>query len=363
MGEGHDAVARALAARLNGQGHDAVPVDVLRLLPSRAAGAALRGFYKGCIRYAPWVYAGIYAAFFQPGNGPGGPHERHRPDTTPLAATVGPRLLALTERLRPDLVVPVFHLAAQVTGRERALGRLKVPTAVLVTDFAVHRQWLHPGNDHYLCLTQEAADVVRAATGRPADAVGATIADAFLPPRAPARRPDADRPRVLLSAGAWGAGTDFAETARAVAEAGFVPVVLCGHNERLRRRLRTLPGVTALGWQRDLPSVLAGATALVDNAAGQTALQALALGVPVVGYRPLPGHGRDGVRAMAGLGLSRLADTPADLVSALDEARRPPQATVPARELLVPGTATTVLADLAESAQLTDGRRHHTGPQ
>ncbi|MBF9067213.1 galactosyldiacylglycerol synthase [Streptacidiphilus sp. NEAU-YB345] len=360
MGEGHDAVARALAARLSGQGHDAVPVDLLRLLPTRAAGAALRGFYKGCIRYAPWVYAGIYAAFFRlgdgPGDGPGGPHERRGPDTTPLAAAVGPRLRALTERLRPDLVVPVFHLAAQVTGLERALGRLKVPTAVLVTDVAVHRQWLHPGNDHYLCLTRDAAHAVHAATGRPARAVGATLADAFLPPRAPARRPDPVLSRVLLSAGAWGAGTHFAETARTVAEAGFAPVVLCGRNERLRHRLRTLPGVTALGWQRDLPSLLAGATALVDNAAGQTALQALALGVPVVGYRPLPGHGRDGVRAMADLGLSRLADTPADLVSALDEARRAPQTAVPARELLFPGTAATVLADLADGRRPADPR-------
>jgi UDP-N-acetylglucosamine:LPS N-acetylglucosamine transferase len=337
MGDGHDAVARALAGRLNSQDHDAIAVDVLRLLPTRAAGAALRGFYQGCIRHTPWVYAALYAAFFRLGAGPG---------TSPLAAVIGPRLLELTERLQPDLVVPVFHLAAQTTGRERELGRLTVPTAVVVTDFAVHRQWLHPGNDHHLCLTEDAAAQARAGTGRPAQAVGAVLADRFLPPRAPARRPVPGAPRVLLSAGAWGAGTGFAGTARTLARAGFAAVVLCGRNERMRRSLQGLPGVTALGWQRDLPTVLAESAALVDNAAGQTALQALALGVPVVGYRPLPGHGRDGVRAMADLGLTRLADSPDSLVAELTDVIHRAQADRPGLDKLFPGTAATTLVAL-----------------
>ncbi|MFD0327611.1 glycosyltransferase [Streptacidiphilus monticola] len=93
--------------------------------------------------------------------------------------------------------------------------------------------------------------------------------------------------------------------------------MLCGRNERLRRRLSLLPGVEALGWQEDLPAVLASSSALVDNAAGQTALEALALGLPVVGFRPIPGHGRQGVLAMAELGLTRVAATPHELVREL----------------------------------------------
>ncbi|MFV5996069.1 hypothetical protein ACNPQM_27540 [Streptomyces sp. NPDC056231] len=44
--------------------------------------------------------------------------------------------------------------------------------------------------------------------------------------------------------------------------------------------------------------------ALIDNAAGQPALEAMAAGLPVVSYRPIPGHGGDGAQRMAEHGLA-----------------------------------------------------------
>src|SRR6266702_4493648 len=122
---------------------------------------------------------------------------------------------------------------------------------------------------------------------------------------------------VLMSAGAWGAGSGFARTAAVLLAGGYHPVVLCGRDERLRRRLDAVPGVTALGWVEDMPGLLAASAALLDNAAGQTALQALAVGVPVIGWRPVAGHGVEGVRRMAELGLSDYARTPDELLGVL----------------------------------------------
>ncbi|HEX4790618.1 MAG TPA: hypothetical protein VH372_19305 [Actinospica sp.] len=314
MGAGHDAASGELAARLRAAGHQTEEADVLRLLPG-PIGDGVRGFYQLVIKHAPFVYSGIYAAFFRPGRGP-------RPGSAPLAALAERRLVEAVARSRADAVVSLFHLAAQLTGRARAGGRLTVPCAVLVTDFAVHRQWLHPGNDLNLCLTEPAAQEARRALGRPCAVYGPLVpAEEFRPhPAGEARwreRFAGSAPAVLLSAGAWGAGSGFRRTGDVLLDAGYRPVVLCGRDERLRRRLAAVPGVTALGWVRDMPGLLAASAALIDNAAGQTALQALAVGVPVLGWRPIPGHGLDGVRRMAELGLS---DHPADereLVSTL----------------------------------------------
>jgi UDP-N-acetylglucosamine:LPS N-acetylglucosamine transferase len=127
-----------------------------------------------------------------------------------------------------------------------------------------------------------------------------------------------EQPAVLISAGAWGAGTHMVSTARLVAAAGYRPVVLCGRNTRLRRKVARIAGVHAMGWVNDMPALMTACRVLIDNAAGQTALEAMAVGVPVVGYRPIPGHGAEGVRRMAEHGLTDYARDPWALIQSLD---------------------------------------------
>jgi UDP-N-acetylglucosamine:LPS N-acetylglucosamine transferase len=316
MGSGHDTVATVLGNRLTAMGHQVSRADVLGLLPARL-GPALRSFYHATINHLPALYAGIYALFFRAGAAP-------RPGSTPLAALAADGLLTLAARRRPDVIVSVFHLAAQVTGELRTRGALQVPSAVVVTDFAVHRQWLHPGNDMHLCLAGQIADQVTRSVSRPAVASGPLVAERFTQPPSPARtarwqrRLDAGgRAPVLLSTGAWGAATGIARTVRVLAGAGYLPVVLCGENERLRRELSAAPGAAVLGWVDDMPGLMSAADVLIDNAAGQTALQALAVGLPVVGYQPIPGHGAEGVRRMADLGLSDYAHGAGGLLCSL----------------------------------------------
>ncbi|WP_411100337.1 MGDG synthase family glycosyltransferase [Streptomyces sp. x-45] len=317
MGAGHDTVAAELVRRAREGGDTARAVDVLALLPY-GLGTALRCFYRGSVRHFPWAYAALYRLFLRPGAG-------RRPSGTPLARLAGSRLRELAERTGADVVVPVFHLGAQLTGHLRERGLLSVPSVVLVIDFEPHRQWLHPGNDHCLCLTEEAAREVRGSTGRPATTCGPVVAPEFSADDAPGaaqwretfERLGSGRPAVVLSAGAWGVGSHLDATVRLLAGHGYLPVVLCGDNRRLRHTLSGTPGVLALGWVTDMPGLLHAARALIDNAAGQTAVQALAAGLPVVGHRPLPGHGADGVRRMAALGVSEVAEDATALLEAL----------------------------------------------
>lgn len=349
MGAGHDGVAAELARRLAAAGTRAEVVDVLGLLPL-GLGTALRWWYRGVMRRAPWLYGLVYRIFFV---------SRRGPSTSPLTVVAAAGLARAVRRSGATLVVPAFHVAAQAAGHLRRRGRLAVPSVVVLTDFAAHRLWLHEGNDRYLCPDAATALAVTAATGRPAFrhaplvrpefAARAPLSDAGLRRRLGVRAAGAI---VLVGAGSWGVGR-VERTARVLARSGrYVPVVLCGRNERLRRRLsRLLDGTgTALGWRDDLPDLLARAYAVVDNAAGLTCKEAFAAGVPVVTHRPIPGHGRDGVLAMARAGVSVHARRPADLLAALDRLGRgtPERAALtaraaalfgaaPAESLLVPG--------------------------
>jgi len=263
--------------------------------------------------------------FLEAGRGPG---------STPLARLAVGRLRDAVDAYRPGLVVPVFHLAAQITGFMRQRGGLTVPTAVLITDFVVHRQWLHPGNDVHLCVSADAAQQVRARLGRTGHAVGPVVPERFSRLAAAdgagwlaqLGAAAGDKPVVLISTGSWGVADGLDETATSVERAGYLPVVLCGRDERARARLSRISGVRAYGWIDDMAGLMAVSGALIDNAAGQTAVQALAAGLPVVGYRPIAGHGRQGVMRMAHIGVTEYARTREELLAALSRLAHPGRA-------------------------------------
>lgn len=352
MGAGHNAVATELAGRLRERDLGVRRVDALDLLPP-GVGRTLRGFYRTAVRRAPWLYDAIYAAFFRSERGP---------ESTPLAVLAARALREVVDDFGPDVVVPVFHLAAQITGRMRARGELDAPTAVMVTDFAVHRQWLHSGNDTYLCVTADAAEQVRSRTGRPAYAPGPTVPEKFHKAAAAAggrwaqvlRRVDADRVPVLISTGSWGVAHDLPRTARTLLRNGYLPVVLCGRDERVHARMSRLPGVFACAWVQDIEDLMAASGALIDNAAGQTAVQALAAGLPVIGYRPIAGHGREGVLRMARLGVTDHAADQNQLLDSLARLARPGEARderVRAGRSLFAGDAAQHIAQIARLAR------------
>jgi UDP-N-acetylglucosamine:LPS N-acetylglucosamine transferase len=326
MGDGHLQVAAELRRRLIQRGGAAEVVDILRVLPFHL-GPLLRGSYSAVLRHTPWVYEAIYRKFFVPRRA-----AAMRPD--PLVTVSAPAIRRLIEQYRPDIVVSTFHLCGQITGRLRETGQLSVPAVVVINELVAHQMWTHPGNDAFICLHPSIADEVTVRTAGPAFAAAPAVRPEFTAPAdaAAARRDvraqlgiDPDAPVALVSAGAWGSG-DIVETVAAIAAAEHVTVVLCGRNESLRCRLSRgarAGEVRALGWRDDLPDVMRASDVLVENAGGQTAMEALAIGLPVLTFRPLPGHGQDDARVMFELGLSSFANDSTELLSLIDELAAP----------------------------------------
>src|SRR5439155_10623079 len=132
-------------------------------------------------------------------------------------------------------------------GRARQKGLLDVPAVTFVTDFAVHPLWVHRGVDANLCVHPSAADMARRRTGRPSSAPGPLVAERFCvapPDRSAARAAlgvDGNEQLVLVVAGSWGVG-EVEKTFDALLASGrYTPLAVCGHNEKLRRRLAS-PG-------------------------------------------------------------------------------------------------------------------------
>jgi UDP-N-acetylglucosamine:LPS N-acetylglucosamine transferase len=316
MGAGHDGAARELKRRLEAEGHETRIVDFLDCCPL-GIGWFIRWSYLLQLRFAPWSYDLTYRLWYKMPSSWG---FIVRLDTV----VAGRRLRRAITDTDADVVVSTYPLSSLVLGNMRKKGWLKVPVVTFLTDFAVHPLWVHPHVDLHVATSPSAAETAAERGGRDTRAPGPLVADHFRPAAADVRRRAreelglgiGDR-AVLVVAGSWGVG-DVPGTVDAIARVGgYHPVVVCGRDEQLQAAMAARGVGTVIGWTDEMPRLMAACDAMIENAGGLTANEAFAIGLPVVTFLPIAGHGKDNAEGMAALGVTRYARSEADLAAAL----------------------------------------------
>ena len=311
-GAGHDSAAREIARVLTAAGCEVEIHDIVRLLPWRL-GPILRAVYYAQLRCSPRSWDSTLR-LLEPG----------RAAYRLVTWLLGCLAAGTVEATRGcDLVVTTHPFGAQALGHARLAGVLEAPVATYLTDTSVHALWVHPGVDLNLAIHEIAAAEARAWGGR------TEVARPLIPERQPASATSCGEPLpggiegpwALVTGGSLGMGQLEATARDLLAHTRMTPVVLCGTDARLRRRLGRIPGVVALGWRDDVPDLMAACDHVVQNAGGFTSLEALASGAPVVTYRPLPGHGVANSVNLEAAGLIPWVRTPEELSRLLAGAR------------------------------------------
>lgn len=308
-GAGHDAVARELAARLLRVGVQVTTHDIAGLLACRT-GLALRWTYLRQLQSCPSTW-GTTVSKLDSDN-------RTSRTTRFLLSALGSHLLR--EVAEADLVVSTHPFASQILGTARAHGHLASPVVTYLTDASVHRLWVNTGVDLHLAIHEVAAAQAQA-MGAAVEVINPlvpSLPDPVVPSGWSAPWP-ADRRVALIVGGSHGIG-QLHETANDVLASGLMtPVVACGSNHRLRRRVARVPGAVALGWRDDLRGLMASAACVIQNAGGMSSLEALAAETPTVTYRPIPGHGLNNALALDQAGLVPYLEGMPELQAALGD--------------------------------------------
>jgi processive 1,2-diacylglycerol beta-glucosyltransferase len=318
VGEGHAAAARALARQIESSLEPAVVtvIDGLAAMGPLLQPVVEDG-YRVQLRFFPWTYTIVYWLL-----------ERVAP-VRALARTLlclfGSRPLArrVTEH-DPDVVVSTYPAVTVVLARLRRTQAVRCPTVATITDLTGLFFWAQPGIDTHLVMYGESLHSVERIAGEgSARLVAPLISAEFLDERSQsASRQELGLPRdgrlVVVSGGGWGVG-DIEGAVREIASIPDVSAIVClaGRNEQLQRRLSDdFAGelrVHVYGFTDRMPEILAAADALVHSTGGVTCLEAKATGTPVVSYGLPVGHARLNTRAMADLGLLRLANDTREL--------------------------------------------------
>jgi processive 1,2-diacylglycerol beta-glucosyltransferase len=318
VGEGHAAAARALARQID---CSTEPTEVTVIDGLAAMGPLLQPVvedgYRVQLRFFPWTYTVVYWLL-----------ENIAPVRVlarKLLCLLGSRPLARSIAAHePDVVVSTYPAVTVVLARLRRTQAVRCPTVATITDLTGLFFWAQPGIDTHLVMYGESLDSVERIAGRgSARLVRPLISSEFLDERSQAdsRRalelPGQGR-MVVVSGGGWGVG-DVEGAVRTIADIPEVSSIVClaGRNEQLQQRLRDdfagEPRVHVYGFTERMPEILAAADTLVHSTGGVTCLEAKATGTPVVSYGLPVGHARLNTRAMADLGLLRLANNTREL--------------------------------------------------
>ncbi|HET9258224.1 MAG TPA: wax ester/triacylglycerol synthase domain-containing protein, partial [Pseudonocardiaceae bacterium] len=326
IGEGHNATARAVEERAQRlwPGIEIRRVDTLEEM-GPWVGPGFRWIYRVNVDTTPWLYDYFYRSLW-----------RHPWFATASRRFVGTwsgrRLGPVIASYQPDLVVSTYPLGTAGLDWMRRRGGLDVPVAAIVSDFAPHPFWVYPEVDLHYVASQASLRAMRQAQPDARGAVGAPpVVAAFAPADKIAARqrcglPE-DRLVVLVSCGSLGFGSiERAVGAALAAGPEICVVVACGRNEALRARLAARAGpaerlvpprLIPLGWTTEMPALTIAADAVITNAGGATALEALACGRAVLMFEPIAGHGKANAELMARAGLASLCQGPAELAAAI----------------------------------------------
>lgn len=329
VGGGHEAVGRSVAAELEGAGYEVENRDGLRAM-GRGLNWAVSVGYRNQARHVPASLGALFAV------------TGHPVGTAAVRRAVGllhaGRLERIIREVEPDAVISTYPLVTAALGRLRRTGSLAAPALAVIPDYGVHPLWVVPDLDLHLVASPGSARLAAAAGGE-AVPVRIPVAAGFggAPDRQVARATlglPSDAFVALLVGGVWGIG-DLEGAAACALEAGAHTVVVTGENARLMRRLERRfarePRARILGWRDDMPALMAAADCMLQNAGGMTCLEAIEVGLPIVLFDPIRGHGELNAEIMEREGVASVARSRGELFRLLETQTLPGAATARSR--------------------------------
>jgi processive 1,2-diacylglycerol beta-glucosyltransferase len=298
-GAGHTRAAEAIraSAAIVYDDADAIHLDAMAFAAPRLR-KVYTDLYILLVKRAPWLWSHVYR--FSNEARPDGWVNRLR---RRIERHDSRRLTREVAALAPDVVICTHFQPAEILSQQIAAGALSCPVYVQVTDFDLHRMWIHPHVAGYFAANDEVAYRMRDA-GIPSHLVhvtGIPIMPAFS--RAPARAEcaralglDPALTTLLLMGGGAGLGGLSTVAARLLAIPGnFQLIVLAGKNEEALAALQRLavrhPGrLAALGYTDQVERLMACADLAITKPGGATTAECLAMGLPMIVNAPIPGQ-------------------------------------------------------------------------
>ncbi|MFS0656743.1 diglucosyl diacylglycerol synthase [Bacillus sp. 179-C3.3 HS] len=214
------------------------------------------------------------------------------------------RLDELIQLHNPDIIIITFPMIVVPEYRNKT-GKV-IPTFNVMTDFCLHKIWVHENIDRYYVATDYVKEKLVEIGTHPSDV---KVTGIPIRPQFEADVPtskiykkyglSSNKKVLLIMAGAHGVLKNVKELCEALLLDSEVQiVVVCGKNAALKQSLaeleRTHPDqLKALGYVEQIDELFRVTDCMITKPGGITLTEATAIGVPVILYKPVPGQEKE----------------------------------------------------------------------
>jgi processive 1,2-diacylglycerol beta-glucosyltransferase len=250
--------------------------------------------YMKLVRSAPDVLGWVYKASDEPWKGEAARTQLDRLNTH--------KLIEFIEKFDPHITVCTHFMPAGIISHLQEQGRLRTHHSIVVTDFDCHAMWLSRIFHRYFVAMDETKAHLEAlglpgeritVSGIPIDPVFAIPVDRPVVRQSYGLHPT--KTTLLLSAGALGVGpTELIVERLKHLKHDSQTIVICGKSEEVKARVTAATGgdsrFVVLGYTDRMHELMHISDLFIGKPGGLTTSEALACGLPMAVFSPIPGQ-------------------------------------------------------------------------
>jgi processive 1,2-diacylglycerol beta-glucosyltransferase len=211
------------------------------------------------------------------------------------------RTAHIISQLEPDLIISTHPFPTVIVSRLKRAG-LSTPLCTVITDYDAHGSWVDSAVNSYLVSTPEVKNklIKRGISSEVIQVTGIPVHPKFwrLSNREETRNSLGlhNMPTVLIMGGGWGLIDNEVIMTYIAKWCDQIQLIFCtGNNQKVMQRLANdsrfqHPNIRLIGFTEDIDKLMDVSDLLITKPGGMTCTEAMAKGIPMLFYNPIPGQ-------------------------------------------------------------------------
>jgi processive 1,2-diacylglycerol beta-glucosyltransferase len=300
-GDGHLQVSRTLLAYFQEKGIFNVKMIDLFAKAHPLLNALSRFFYIKSTAYCPTLYGWSYYLTYN--------MQHDQKIMKWLNSLCLQKFAEIIDQEKPDAIVHTFPMMS-VAEFSKPIG-VHIPTFTILTDYALHSRWIQSGIDKYFVATEdlESKMITKGIRKEQITVSGIPIRKIFQ------EVSDFDnilriyglergKRNILIMAGAYGALSILKKMIWLLLSLEDVQIIIvCGRDLGLQTKLEAAfkqeSKVSILGFVEQIQELMVISSCIITKAGGITLSEAIALQLPIIVFRPVPGQEKENASYLA----------------------------------------------------------------